>query len=640
MSARWSIGARIITAAVLPVLVLAIVLTAYYATAQYASLDEAHVARGRALARQVAAASEYAVFSGDRAALQRFATATLAEEGVLGVAVVDRDGTVLALNRIDAHPQAESLGRGNAGEELADGRMHRIIAPIVAGSVELDDPLSRIAMSGRNPQPFPDTLGRVIVDLSRQPVLDRRAELQRNGAIVVGLALIGALALAIAMSRSVSRPIREVAATVERIGQGRFTERVPILGGGSIQTLAEGVNRMAAELAASHAELSERVEAATAELRARKDEAEMANIAKTRFLAAASHDLRQPMHALGLFIAALAEQNLDPRANHLIEQIGASASAMEDLLDSLLDISRLDAGVLEPRRQPVALQMLFDRIRTNMQRDASDRNVKLFIRRTEAWVESDPVLLERIVANLVSNAVRYAPDGRVLVCARADQGRVRIEVRDNGIGIPRESQAVIFQEFVQLGNPERSRGKGLGLGLAIVSRLTALLGHQLNVRSAPGRGSVFAVTLPAASSAPPVEPVADRTPGDLAGTHVVIIDDDPLALTSLEVLLRSWDCAVTSGTDLAAVVGALDTGTRPPQVVLSDLRLGSEVGGVSTIAALRSRYGRNIPAALVSGDTLPEALRMAQDAGLPLLNKPLRPAKLRAFLMRCSAPFE
>lgn len=640
MTSGWGIGARIITAAILPLFVLAVVLTVYYASAQFASLDEAHVARGRALARQVAAASEYAVFSGDREALQRFATATLAEDGVLAVAVVDRDGSVLALNRIDGHPRADLLGSAGSAHELQDDRMHRIIAPIIAGSVELDDPLSRIAMAGTQAEPALATLGSVVLDLSRQPVLDKRAELRRNGAIVVGIALIGALALAIAMSRSVSRPIREVSATVERIGRGHFSERVPILGGGSIQTLAEGVNRMAEELAASHAELSQRVEAATAELRARKDEAEMANIAKTRFLAAASHDLRQPMHALGLFIAALAEQNLDPRATHLIEQIGASASAMEDLLDSLLDISRLDAGVLEPRRQPVPLQMLFDRVRTNMQRDASDRNVKLFVRRTEAWVESDPVLLERIVANLVSNAVRYAPGGRVLVCARKDEGRLRIEVRDNGMGIPRESHAVIFQEFVQLGNPERARGKGLGLGLAIVSRLTALLDHQLSLRSAPGRGSVFAVTLPTASSTSLALPAAERAPGDLAGTHVVIIDDDPLALTSLEVLLRSWDCAVTSGTDLAAVVGALDTGTRPPQIVLSDLRLGGEVGGIGTIAALRSRYGRNLPAALVSGDTLPDALRMAQEAGLPLLNKPLRPAKLRAFLMRCSAPVE
>lgn len=637
MRPGWGIGARIVIAAMLPLLALALVLTVYYASAQFANLEEAHVARGRALARQVAAASEYAVFSGDRATLQRVATAALAEDGVLAVAVVDRDGQLLALNRLDAHPRADLIASAHGARELQDDSMHRIVAPIIAGSVELDDPLSSIALAGAQARSAPDRLGSVFIDLSRQPVLDERAALQRNGAIVVGVALIGALALAIAMSRSVSRPIREVAATVERIGQGHFTERAPILGGGSIQTLAQGVNRMAEELAASHAELNQRIEAATAELRARKDEAEMANIAKTRFLAAASHDLRQPMHALGLFIAALAEQNLDPRANHLIEQIGASASAMEDLLDSLLDISRLDAGVLEPRRQPVPLQMLFDRIRTNLQRDIGERNVKLFIRRTEAWAESDPVLLERIVANLVSNAVRYSPGGRVLVCARPAKGRIRIEVRDNGMGIPRESHALIFQEFVQLGNPERARGKGLGLGLAIVSRLTALLDHQLSLRSEPGRGSVFGITLAAASSASLSPLSAERTPGDLAGIHVVIIDDDPLALTSLEVLLRSWDCTVTSGTDLAAVVGALDTGARPPQVVLSDLRLGSELGGIGTVAALRSRYGRNLAAALVSGDTLPDALRMAQEAGLPLLHKPLRPAKLRAFLMRCSA---
>lgn len=628
------VQARVVIAAILPMLVIAFLLTAYYTTSQFADIEEAHAARARALARQMAAASEYAVFSGNRDALQRSATATLQEEGILAIAVVDHLGEVLALSQRKQHILVlpDKVALSPTLVELNPVR--RIIEPIVPGNVTLDDPLTRIVMAGQPRPPGPEVLGNVIIDLSHEPVRTKRAELQRNGALAVMIALIGALALAVKMSRGVSGPIREVARTVERIGRGGFDERVPTLGGGSLRSLADGVNRMAVELADSHREMSQRIIDATAELRARKEEAERANLAKSRFLAAASHDLRQPMHALTLFIASLAEHRLHPRSAHLVEQICASAAAMEELLDSLLDISRLDAGALQARVQPVALQDLLERVVAAVLRAASENGVRLTVRPTTAWVESDPVLLERIIANLVGNAVRYAPGGRVLLACRRRGGCWRIEVRDNGIGIAPHSHTAIFEEFVQLDNPERARDKGLGLGLAIVARLGKILDHPVALRSRPGQGAVFSIEARATHAGGQVRRIAERLPGDLDGVHVVIIEDDAQTLAGLNKLLRSWGCIVSSGADVEALSMAIPAKAQPPRVILSEHTFMSGADGLEAVRALRMRYGATLPAALIGGEAPPDGLRDAHAESLPVLHRPLRPAKLRALLIR------
>lgn len=629
------VQARVVIAAVLPMLVIAILLTAYYTTAQFADIEEAHTARAQALARQVAAASEYAVFSGNRDALQRVATATLAEEGVLAIAVVDHLGDVLARSARNQNTLALPDAVAMKPMLLEHDAIRRIVEPIVPGSIALDDPLTRIAMDGQGRPPGLEVLGNVIIDLSQEPVRSQRAELQRNGALAVLFALVGALALAFKMSRGVSGPIREVARTVERIGQGHFAERVPTLGGGSLRSLAEGVNRMAVELADSHGAMSQRIIDATAELRARKDEAELANLAKTRFLAAASHDLRQPMHALSLFIASLAEHRLPPLSAHLVEQICASAAAMEALLDSLLDISRLDAGALQPRIQPVELQGVFERVAASILRAASEHDVRLVIRTTGAWVESDPILLERVVANLVGNAVRYAPGGRVLIACRRRGERWRIEVRDNGIGIAADSHTAIFGEFVQLNNPERARDKGLGLGLAIVERLGKMLDHPVSLRSRPGEGAVFA--LEARSAAPDGQAAAtfaERPPGDLQGIHVAVVENDAPTRAKLGTLLRSWGCQVSSGANVAEVMAAIALNGHPPRLMLCEHSPAIGIDGNDTIRTLTTHFGAILPAALLGDDAPPNAVRGAHGTPVPVLRRPIRPAKLRAILIR------
>lgn len=632
MIEHWGIRARVTLVAVLPTLVLAVLLTGFYATVRLADLEESHFNRGSAFARQLTAASEYAVFSGNRDALQQLTNALLDEEGVLGVSVFDRFGHTLAMSGTLDETASLSTSQ-DISTALRHGGVLRISEPILPGRIDIDDELMALSLDA-DTNGHPSSMGQIVLDLSLARLHAQRTELLATGAATVAAVLLAALMLAFRMSRSVSGPIRQVARTVSHIGQGRFEERVPILGGGSLRSLAEGVNEMAGELSAMHQQMSKRIADATAELRARKDEAEHANMAKSRFLAAASHDLRQPMHALGLFIAELGQHRLEPQAHQLLDQIAASAGAMEALMDGLLDISKLDAGILKPSIRSFALRPLLERIAGLQQRIALEHGVTLRFRTIDCRVFSDPMLIERAIVNLVSNAIHHGDRGRVLVACRRRRDSVVIEVRDNGPGIAPEAQGIVFQEFVQLHNPGRARDQGLGLGLAIVRRLSDLLQLQLTLCSTPGRGATFAITLPLAhgGSTTEMQLPEDREPGDLHGMRVALIEDDPLALAAMESLLGSWGCRVHLGTNLDDLLVAMPS-DEAPQVIVSDYRLGED-SGVDVVAALRSRFGAELPAALVSGDTAPEVLAHCQRAGLPLLHKPVRPARLRAFLSR------
>jgi signal transduction histidine kinase len=259
------------------------------------------------------------------------------------------------------------------------------------------------------------------------------------------------------------------------------------------------LRRLTAAIEGHRKKLEERIEQATADLLHEKDLAERANTAKSRFLAAASHDLRQPLHALSLFSADLQRQVRSGTAQELprlAEQISASTSLLGELLDSLLDISRLDVAGIKPESRPTQLQPIFQRLADSFRRAAADRKMTLRFRPSAHWVETDPVMLERMIANLVSNALRYTPPGgRVLVAARRRGGQLAIEVRDNGIGIAQEHQAAIFAEFYQVGNAAREQNKGLGLGLSIVDRLAKALDIPVSLKSRQGEGTLFTLLL-------------------------------------------------------------------------------------------------------------------------------------------------
>jgi signal transduction histidine kinase/CheY-like chemotaxis protein len=366
------------------------------------------------------------------------------------------------------------------------------------------------------------------------------------------------------------------------------------------------------------------------ELRLQKEAAEQANIAKSSFLAAASHDLRQPVHALGLLVGALQGHAMTEKMRGLVEHIGGSVAAMDGLFNSLLDISRLDAGVVTTNVEDFAIQPLLARVCRDYFQEAETKGLRLVWRSCSAIVRSDPVLIERILRNLVSNALRYTDRGRVVVGCRRVDG-VRIEVWDTGSGIPPDQQQQIFREFYQLANSERDRAKGLGLGLAIVDRLVKLLDCRLSLRSTPGKGSVFRIVVPlAGSQVPGALPALEASISAMPRGLIFVIDDDASIQGAMASLLSSWGHEVVAAGSLTEMLERIETSFRRPDLILCDYRLRDGENGIDVVKRLQSEYNDDIPAVLVTGDTAPDRLREARESGLILLHKPVSNIKLRA----------
>jgi signal transduction histidine kinase/CheY-like chemotaxis protein len=369
-----------------------------------------------------------------------------------------------------------------------------------------------------------------------------------------------------------------------------------------------------------------------ARLRGEKLIAEEASAAKSRFLAAASHDLRQPVHALTLFVAALRPRVVDPEASRLLDHIDSSVQAMGGLFNGLLDISRLDAGVVEVNAQTFALQPMLERICRDNAGIAEAKQIELRLRPTTAAVYSDPLLIERIVRNIVANAIAYTDTGRVLVACRARGRSVSVEVWDSGRGIPKNEQAQIFKEFYQVANPERDRSKGVGLGLAIVKRLTALLGHPLGVHSIPGRGSRFALELPQSDAAISATLPASEDTSDVFATGLIlVVDDEATIQMAMKSLLEGWGFrAIVAGSCDEMLVQLANCPDRP-SLLICDYRLRAHEDGINVIDRLRAEYNDDdIPGMLITGDTAPDRLKEAQESGLLLLHKPVSNSRLRA----------
>jgi len=366
-----------------------------------------------------------------------------------------------------------------------------------------------------------------------------------------------------------------------------------------------------------------------------RDRAEAANHAKSRFLAAASHDLRQPLHTLSLYSAALKLRAADGAVGEIAMHIDKTLASLSTLVDSLLDISKLDAGAVRPEPQRFNLRSLIERIEADYQPVASEKGLAFRVDPATAQVESDPVLLERLIRNLVDNALKHTVMGSVELATKSSGGLVRIAVRDTGPGIPVPERERIFEEFYQIGNPERDRSQGLGLGLAIVRRLARLLDVEVELDTQPGLGSTFVVTLPLASerSAAPSEPDGTNAdPGALSGASVLVIDDEPDVRTGMRTLLESWGCRVRACGGLKEAEQVLDGEALNIDVIIADFRLRRRENGIDTVHQLRTRLG-GVPALLVTGDTAPERLREAQASGLPLLHKPVPAGKLRQTIL-------
>jgi two-component system, sensor histidine kinase len=413
-----------------------------------------------------------------------------------------------------------------------------------------------------------------------------------------------------------------------RLEAGDLDARIEMKTGDEFEELAEDLNRMSSRLKESYATLERKVEERTHQL-------ELANQAKSRFLAAASHDLRQPLHALGLFVAQLHARMSASRRHWLVGRIDAALTAMNELFNALLDISKLDAGALTPDISEFPAARLLARIESTFAGAAHEKGLSFRVVSTAAWVRSDFILLERILFNLVSNALRYTASGGVLVGCRRRGGRLLIEVWDTGVGIPQDQQSKIFGEFYRLGEPDRDRQAGLGLGLAIVDRLCRLLGHPIELASTLGRGTRFAVAAPAVAArreaAGPPAPV--RSEMEVSrGKLVVVVDDDPLVLDGMGGIFRSWGCGVIAAGSYSEALKGLADHESGPDLIVSDFCLPHGETGIGVIEKLRGEFRSPIPAFLVSGDTDPELLRQARSSGFHLLHKPVAPITLRALV--------
>lgn len=370
--------------------------------------------------------------------------------------------------------------------------------------------------------------------------------------------------------------------------------------------------------------------------KARKD-AERANVAKTRFLAAASHDLRQPIHALGLFFAELSDRVYSPDTALVIGQVEDSISAINSMLNALLDVSKLDAGVVKPTIEPVALSELFGRLQAEFQPIALENHNELRIRPALAIVNTDPAMLDRMLRNLIGNALRYTENGRIVVAARPRGQHIEIQILDNGAGIPEDQLDEIFVEFHQLKNPARDRRQGLGLGLAIVKRLSVLLHHEIRVTSRLGKGSCFSIILPVAhqttdSVSGPLTEKSYLLNASLTGRQALVLDDDIAVLEGMQGLLTRWGCQVITATTSVEAEYKLAANKQKMDLLIIDYRLPSHVSGIEAARHLQNRLGYPVAVLIITGDTGPERLQEADASGYPLLHKPVQPAKLRSTL--------
>jgi signal transduction histidine kinase len=367
------------------------------------------------------------------------------------------------------------------------------------------------------------------------------------------------------------------------------------------------------------------------ELTRQKEELDKANLAKTRFLAAASHDLRQPMQAVVLLVENLRERAHEPAVRRVVESISTSVGAMSALLNEILDISKFDAGIVKPQRSVFPVASVLDRLRSAFAYPAAQHDLAFRVRPCTAVVETDPILLYRILVNLTNNALRYTRKGGVLVgCRRRPEG-LWIEVWDTGIGIPGDKYEDVFREFHQLANAQRDRDQGLGLGLAIVERTARLLGHPLKIASRVGRGSLFALQVPYGDPSAVRASERSRAADALDGCTVLVVDDEDEIRAAMTLLLEQWGCRVVSASSAAQVDSVLAALGSAPDVILCDYRLAGEENGVQVILGLRARFP-DVGAVIISGDIGPEVLRETQQAGFHVMHKPLRPARLRSLL--------
>ena len=625
--------------ALLPAALVAVLLTGLFLWVAIDNLEQGLRTRGAAISRQMATAAEFGLFSGQRASLSALTeSAQRIDSEVSGAAILDVKGTVMARS-----------GEIHSAEWLEfrriEGRLGRdvmlFVEPVMRSSLPVDD-----IYSGGDffPSAGPKVLGHAVVELSLRETAAKGKWLIAIGVLIALLgAALGAW-LAQRIARAVTAPLMEASEVVARIGRGDLAARMTAESAGALEALATGINQMAVRIGQTQEDLRARVAEATQDLLREKEAAEHATIAKSHFLASASHDLRQPLHALGLLVSSLARSEAAKLEPKLVGHIQSAADALQNLLDDILDISQLDGGNLVPRLSSFPLSHVFDRLTPGLLLLARQKGLRLKVRPTRLWVRGDQQIIERILLNLVGNALRYTRAGGVLVsCRRPRDGMVRIEIWDTGAGIADKAREEIFEDYVQLGNPERDQAKGLGLGLAICRRLADLLAVPLGVRSRLGRGSVFWMGLPvvptgvsADAPAPGLVHAGQEPDAALLSGTVLVVEGDVLVRAGMAQAITGWGARVLLADNREDALRLCRDSAHPPDLTICNIRLGGLVGGLELAQELRREFA-GMGLLLVSADASDAARSAARRAGFALLKEPVPPGRLRAALQQLLA---
>lgn len=605
----------------LPTLLVAAVLTAYHLHTRLAELDSTMMQQGMAVARHLASSAEYGVFSGNTAVLGKLLDQAVAEPGVVSAVVVWPDQVRLA--RGEAIDHLPSLPLGTLSQWQAGGRAWFVYpvqsSPLdegdlfIEGSVSASAPLAWVAVG---------------IDLHRKQALARKLLLASLGITLLGLALAVLLIYQLALTGV--QPLLDIIASVKRISSGSFGAHLEVTARSpELRALQAMVNQMSESLRSYQQEMETRVRKVTAELEHKKREAEQASLAKSRFLAAASHDLRQPMHAISLYVESLKPQMRGRAAEDTLSKIERSILSTVELFNAILDVTKLDAGVVQPSIAPVRIRRLLLDLAEEFAAEADSKGLSLRVRAPDAWIETDAVLLERIVRNLLSNAIRHTTRGGVLLSVRPCQGKLRLQVWDTGSGIAPENQTRVFEEFYQVEMRAGQTPQGMGLGLAIVRRLAQLLGYPLQLYSRPGQGTVFSLDLSLLANGRSAFDAAGADSTRVLKGCAVIVDDDPAICNALGHLLRQWGMDVRPFHSLRQLSHKL---VAAPDIVLADYQLVDGETGLMVADEVHTRWGPHIPVVLITGDTRTETIQALRQSGFPVLYKPVHGDQLRALL--------
>jgi signal transduction histidine kinase len=605
---RTSLMQRLALVALVPTLVTATLLVVILTQHQLNSLRGMAQITADAIATQAASVSTTALRDMQRRELVRIAESIGDLPHVARVQIRAADGEILA----------DNLGRSGGGNAET--------LTVVRDVIDTEQP-------GR------PVLGSVMVDVSLSDAIAAQQASLRNALFALALSVLVAAVIGWQAARWMSAPLRRLVAAVHQLGRGDRHVEVEVTDQTEIGELQRGFNSAALALFDVQRSMEKEIEHATVELARKNAALEAASVAKARFLAAASHDLRQPLYALTLFSSSLAEDERDPVRLDRIAHIQECVEALDHLFSELLDLSRLETGAMQIEITEFPLDQVLEEVSRNFRMIAEQHGLRLIMRTTDVWVRSDRTMLARILNNLVSNALRYTHEGGVLVVARRrSDGTVRLDVWDTGTGIAPEHQARVFDEFYRVechGHHEHDTGprRGLGLGLATVQRLAELLDTQVLLKSTPGRGSVFTFHLPQVAAQHVPHGTDEETPLDVTGMRVLVIDDEPAILSGIRYLLRSWGCEVAVAEDRTQAMLAAEEWPTPPDIVISDLRLRDGESGLDVLAALDQHYQRDgnapFPRLLITGETRSDRLREIMAARIPVLYKPVSPEQLR-----------